>query len=107
MAFTVTVENGYYVIEKDGVKIELNSTQAREFAETVDREYHKEDMASIIEDDFPEYDTETLMADGVFVDMVLDNFDDYMSEDDTWRAIMSTSIKEALAFNAGYEEDEE
>ena len=107
MAFTVTIENGCYIIEKDGVKLELNSTQAREFAEVVDREYHKEDMVSIIEDDFPEYDVETLMSDSAFVNTVLDNFDDCMSEDDTWRAIMSTSIKEALTFNAGYEEGNE
>lgn len=87
----------YYEIKTvDGNSVEIDRIQAREIYEAIKREYLIEDVLNVLEEDY-ESEMEKMQEEKSlddFVCDVADEYDDVLSEDDSWRITLCNIVYE-------------
>ena len=87
--------NKYYEIKTvDGNAVKIDRIQAREIYEAIKREYLIEDVLNVLEEDYASEMEEMQEELDDFVSDVADEYEDVLSEDDSWRIALCNIVYE-------------
>ena len=85
----------YYEIKTvDGNAVKIDRIQAREIYEAIKREYLIEDVLNVLEEDYASEMEEMQEELDDFVSDVADEYEDVLSEDDSWRIALCNIVYE-------------
>lgn len=89
-------DNNYEIKTINENTVEIDRVQAREIYEAIKREYVIEDVLSILEEDY-ESEMKVMQEEKSlddFVDDVANEYEDVLSEDDSWRIALCNIVYE-------------